>query len=175
MESFRRCAAMVIVLSFLLLACEAGVLAGDPPSSSSVAEHVRATPHIRKLLSTSTTVHAPAAATVERMASPGGECSEEAIDVSQHSVGTLADGIPLFSVTITNICLQCKVQDVHLSCGEFASTQLVDPSDFERVAYGDCVVKGGGAMEPGETVSFEYSNSFEYPLAVSNVSCPPGS
>jgi hypothetical protein len=91
--------------------------------------------------------------------------------VSQVDAGLLPNGIPSYSVTITNTCLDCTVRDVHVSCGEFASTELVDPSSFQRLAYGDCLVRDGAPIGPGETVSFEYSNSFMYSMDVASVSC----
>ena len=98
-------------------------------------------------------------------------CSEEVVEVSQGNAGSLPNGVPSYSVTITNTCLDCTVRDVHVSCGEFASTELVDPSDFRRLSYGDCLVRNGGPIGPGETISFEYSNSFIYKMEVATVSC----
>ncbi|KAF0929506.1 hypothetical protein E2562_021757 [Oryza meyeriana var. granulata] len=54
---------------------------------------------------------------------------------------------------------------------KFASTELVNPSQFQRVGFNDCLVKGGGPLGPSQAVSFQYSNSFGYPLVVSNVAC----
>ena len=99
------------------------------------------------------------------------DCSEGVVQVSQVNAGPLPSGIPSYSVTITNTCLDCTVRDVHVSCGEFASTVLVDPSSFRRLAYGDCLVGDGGPIGPGETVCFEYSNSFIYSMDVASVSC----
>ncbi|OEL17872.1 TPD1 protein-like protein 1B [Dichanthelium oligosanthes] len=98
-------------------------------------------------------------------------CSEEVVQVSQVIAGSLPNGIPCYSVTVTNTCLACTVRDVHVSCGNFASTELVDPSNFRRLAYADCLVKDGEPIGPGETVSFEYSNSFIYNMDVASVSC----
>lgn len=115
------------------------------------------------------------------MAAYGAEKTEEAappdlcsgvVAVSQGSAGSLSNGTPSYSVTITNTCLGCTVRDVHVSCGEFAApTELVDPSDFRRLSYDDCLVKNGGPMGPGDTISFEYSNSFIYKMDVATVSC----
>ncbi|CAL4940659.1 unnamed protein product [Urochloa decumbens] len=113
-----------------------------------------------------------AAATVHAAAlDDDGGCPDGVVQVSQVNAGSLPSGIPSYSVTITNTCLGCTVRDVHVSCGEFASTELVDPGSFQRLAYGDCLVKGGGPIGPGETVSFEYSNSFIYSMGVVSVSC----
>jgi hypothetical protein len=99
------------------------------------------------------------------------DCSMEVVLVSQRNTGPLPNGIPTYSVDIINMCDKCRVSDVHIACGEFASTELVDPAKFQRVAVNDCVVKGGAALEPSESVSFQYSNSFSYPLTVVSVSC----
>ncbi|KAL6640861.1 hypothetical protein ACP70R_019042 [Stipagrostis hirtigluma subsp. patula] len=99
------------------------------------------------------------------------ECSEEDVVVYQSSANPLPSGIPAYTVHIINVCGGCRVSDVHVSCGDFASTELVDPAKFQRVGFNDCVVKGGAAMEPTEAVSFQYSNSFAYPLTVASVAC----
>lgn len=99
------------------------------------------------------------------------DCSEEDVVVYQSSANPLPSGIPAYTVQIVNVCGGCTVSDVHVSCGDFASTELVDPDKFQRVSFNDCVVKGGGPMEPSETVSFQYSNSFSYELNVASVAC----
>jgi hypothetical protein len=138
---------------------------GDPSSSSSGGLHHQAP---KLLLNTSNSVagehYSPA-----RM-SPD-DCSEEDVTVLQHGANPVQSGIPTYVVKITNICGACRVRDVHIACGQFASTQIVDPAVFQRVSVNDCLVKGGAALEPGETVSFLYSNSFSYPLNVASVSC----
>ncbi|PWZ57258.1 hypothetical protein Zm00014a_034917 [Zea mays] len=99
-------------------------------------------------------------------------CSGEDVAVYQSSANPLPSGIPAYTVRIINVCSGgCTVYDVHVSCGDFASTELVDPAKFQRVGFNDCVVKGGGALEPSETVSFQYSNSFSYHLSVASVAC----
>ncbi|KAF8689377.1 hypothetical protein HU200_041919 [Digitaria exilis] len=117
--------------------------------------------------------HGFAAAAAEKTAAAAAalDCSEAVMEVSQVDAGLLPSGIPSYSVTITNTCLDCTVRDVHVSCGEFASTVLVDPASFRRLAYGDCLVMDGGPIGPGDTVSFEYSNSFAYSMDVASVSC----
>jgi len=107
------------------------------------------------------------------------ECSEDAVEVSQSQDQQGADlpppspgGVGTYSVTIANTCLHCTVRDVHISCGEFGQAQLVvAPADFRRVAVGVCLVRGGGALGPGESVSFRYSSLFQYHLHVASVSC----
>ncbi|RCV15296.1 hypothetical protein SETIT_3G046600v2 [Setaria italica] len=180
----KHAAAIVIVLSFLLLGCEAN----DPPSSSTVKhKKMEATVHVRKLLNLSKQHHTTAyasghlvtmsdaspsvcacAAAVEAVtaenrwkAAAPSECSEDAVVVSQSEAGERPGGMPCYSVTITNTC--------------FGSGKLVDPSDFRRVAAGNCIVRGGGgAMQPSETISFEYSTQFQYDLGVASVSCSCG-
>ncbi|RLN29062.1 hypothetical protein C2845_PM05G11110 [Panicum miliaceum] len=102
------------------------------------------------------------------------ECSQDAVVVSQAEAGGRSGGVPCYSVTITNTCLSCAVRDLHVSCGEFGSARLVDPSDFRRLAVGDCLVRGGGAVRPGETVYFEYTNQFQYDLRVASAFCTCG-
>jgi len=99
------------------------------------------------------------------------ECSEEDVVVYQSSANPLPSGIPAYTVQITNVCGGCTVSGVHVACGDFASTELVDPDKFQRVGFNDCIVKGGAPMEPSEAVSFQYSNSFSYQLNVASVVC----
>ncbi|CAL5097193.1 unnamed protein product [Urochloa decumbens] len=158
--------AMVIVLSFLFLGCDAN----DPPSSSMLKHNKMKAGHVRKLLNL-TGAAATTTVTEKQKAAAPSECSQSAVVVSQAEAGLLPGGLPSYSVTITNTCLSCAVRDVHVSCGEFGSAELVDPGDFRRVAAGDCLVRGGGAMRPGETISFEYANMFQYDLDVASVAC----
>jgi len=116
-------------------------------------------------------VQAVAAEKKRRRSTAPNECSLDAVVVSQAEAAGRPGGVPCYSVTITNTCLSCTVRDLHVSCGEFASTVLVGPSSFRRLAYGDCLVGDGGPIGPGETVCFEYSNSFIYSMDVASVSC----
>ncbi|KAL6906376.1 hypothetical protein ACP4OV_003977 [Aristida adscensionis] len=168
MECFQKSAAMAMIALLLFLAFR-----GDP-SSSPAAKHP--TVHVaREMLNTTTGDNkrgggAAALLGAERIMSTD-DCSVEVVQVSQSNGGFLPNGIPSYTVTITNTCLGCTVRDVHVACGEFASTELVDPGDFRRLAYGDCLVRGGGAMGPGDIVSFAYANSFQYPMDVASVDC----
>ncbi|CAL4931390.1 unnamed protein product [Urochloa decumbens] len=155
MGCFQKRASLVVAFSLLpLLTTAAAASSGDASSSSGL--------HARKLLND--TYYS-----TERMGPD--DCSEEDVVVYQSSANPLPSGIPAYTVRITNVCGGCTVSDVHVSCGDFASTELVDPAKFQRVGFNDCIVKGGGAMEPSETVSFQYSNSFSYELNVASVSC----
>ena len=119
-------------------------------------------------------MQAVAAEKKRRRSTAPNECSLDAVVVSQAEAAGRPGGVPCYSVTITNTCLSCTVRDLHVSCGEFGSARLVDPSDFRRLAVGDCIVRGGGAVRPGETVSFDYSNQFQYDLHVASASCTCG-
>ncbi|PAN48434.1 hypothetical protein PAHAL_9G381800 [Panicum hallii] len=182
-----RASVATVIAFLLLLACHgpAGVIAGgEPPYSSAAETKKHAEMHARKMLINATTgghprgVAAAAAAAYAKAAErttaaldEDDDCSEGVVQVSQVNAGPLPNGIPTYSVAITNTCLDCTVRDVHVSCGEFASTVLVDPRSFRRLAYGDCLVGDGGPIGPGETVCFEYSNSFIYSMDVASVSC----
>ncbi|CAM0874846.1 unnamed protein product [Alopecurus aequalis] len=96
---------------------------------------------------------------------------EELVQVYQNIAANLPTGMPAYSLEITNTCINCTVCNVHLSCGDFANTELVDPATFRRLAINDCLVKDGGPIGPGEMVSFDYSNSFLYPMKVASASC----
>ncbi|CAL4923006.1 unnamed protein product [Urochloa decumbens] len=157
MGCFQKRASLVVAFSLLplLMTTAAAASSGDASSSSRL--------QARKLLNDT------AYYSTERMGPD--DCSEEDVVVYQSSANPLPSGIPAYAVQIINVCGGCTVSDVHVSCGDFASTELVDPGKFQRVGFNDCIVKGGGAMEPSETVSFQYSNSFSYQLNVASVSC----
>ncbi|KAF0929509.1 hypothetical protein E2562_021760 [Oryza meyeriana var. granulata] len=159
--------AVTVTIIFLLLLASQAEVSGE--SSSSVMQPKKF--NMRKLLNISGKhSHNAGRHWPERM-EPADSCSGEDVVVYQNNAEHLPSGIPTYSVEIINICTACTVYDVHVSCGEFASTELVYPSQFQRVGFNDCLVKCGGPLGPSETVSFQYSNSFAYPLAVANVAC----
>ncbi|KAG6471954.1 hypothetical protein ZIOFF_069407 [Zingiber officinale] len=104
----------------------------------------------------------------------GTDCSIEDIDVQQGPSGSLPSGIPTYTVSVLNLCSVyggCPLDNVHLSCGEFSSAVPIDPIVFRRLSINDCLLNDGRALDPGAVVSFEYANSFPYPLAISNATC----
>ncbi|KAJ0235540.1 TPD1 protein 1 [Hirschfeldia incana] len=104
--------------------------------------------------------------------SPGEGCSKDDIVVFQDSTVPLPNGVPAFTVEILNACASdCSVAEIHVSCGWFSSVRLVNPRVFRRLSYDDCLVNDGQPLAPGQTLSFQYANSFSYPLSVSSVSC----
>ncbi|GKV18786.1 hypothetical protein SLEP1_g29123 [Rubroshorea leprosula] len=102
----------------------------------------------------------------------GTECSKADIAIFQGTTAPLPSGIPSYTVQILNVCVSgCSISDIHVSCGWFSSARLINPRVFRRLYYDDCLVNDGEALGPGETLSFQYSNSFRYPLSVSSVAC----
>ncbi|XP_057765076.1 TPD1 protein homolog 1-like [Salvia miltiorrhiza] len=105
----------------------------------------------------------------------GGEmgCSKDSILVFQGATSPLPSGIPTYSVNVENVCLSesCSISDIHLSCGWFSSARTINPTIFRRLNYDDCLVNDGQPLNPGESISFQYANTFPYPLSVSSVSC----
>lgn len=101
-----------------------------------------------------------------------GECSNDDIVIYQGPTDPLPGGIPAYTVQILNVCASdCSISDIHVSCGWFSSTRLVNPRVFRRIYYDDCLVNNGDALGPGQSLSFQYANSFPYALSVSTVSC----
>ncbi|KAI3724865.1 hypothetical protein L1987_64632 [Smallanthus sonchifolius] len=75
-------------------------------------------------------------------------------------------GIPLYTVQIVNTCLSnCGLSNIHFHCGAFASARLVNPRDFKKLSYDDCLVNNGQPMKPGQAIIFSYSNTFKYPIS----------
>ncbi|CAL0318824.1 unnamed protein product [Lupinus luteus] len=102
----------------------------------------------------------------------GGKCSKEDIVISQSPTRPLPNGIPTYTVEIMNNCFSgCKISHIHLSCGWFSSTNVINPKVFRRLSYDDCFVNNGKPLEYGSVVSFRYANSFSYPLYVKTITC----
>ncbi|KAI3968625.1 hypothetical protein MKX01_028775 [Papaver californicum] len=100
-------------------------------------------------------------------------CSKDDIAVFQGPTTPLPNGIPTYTVQILNLCLSegCSISNIHVSCGWFSSARLINPRLFRRQNYDDCLVNNGEAIGPGDSLSFQYANSFQYPLYVSSVTC----
>jgi hypothetical protein len=104
-----------------------------------------------------------------------GECSPNDIVVVQNATPPLPNGIPTYTAQILNECVgvgsECNIKNIHLSCGLFSSARLINPKTFRRIAPGDCLVNDGAPIGGGQSVSFQYANTFSYPLSVSNATC----
>ncbi|XP_048235824.1 TPD1 protein homolog 1 isoform X1 [Ricinus communis] len=100
----------------------------------------------------------------------GTSCSKDDIVIYQGSITPLPDGVPSYTVQVLNIC-DCSISNIHVSCGWFSSVRLINPRIFRRIFFDDCLVNDGEALGPGEAISFQYANSFRYPLSVISVSC----
>ncbi|KAF3320003.1 TPD1 protein [Carex littledalei] len=99
-------------------------------------------------------------------------CSKDDVVVYQGATAPLPTGIPTYTVQILNMCMSgCVMSHIHLSCGWFSSARLINPSVFRRLRYGDCLVNDGGPLSPGQSLSFQYANTYQYQLEVSSVVC----
>ncbi|XP_057731130.1 TPD1 protein homolog 1-like [Arachis stenosperma] len=100
------------------------------------------------------------------------KCSKSDIVISQGPTAPLPSGIPTYTVEIMNMCVSgCDISRIHLTCGWFSSARLINPKVFKRLRYNDCLVNDGRPLLNGATISFQYANTFLYPLSVSSVSC----
>ncbi|WOL10862.1 TPD1 protein [Canna indica] len=100
------------------------------------------------------------------------ECSKDDILVYQGATSPLPNGIPTYTVQILNTCpTGCTVANIHVSCGWFSSARLINPRVFRRLRYDDCLVNDGAALAGGESLSFQYANTYRYPLAVASATC----
>ncbi|KAH6797956.1 hypothetical protein C2S52_022510 [Perilla frutescens var. hirtella] len=80
--------------------------------------------------------------------------------------------IPKYTVQIINEAWHVKgVYDVHVSCPDFASTTLINPTVFRRIDLGNCLLDDGQIISPGEVITFEYSNILLYPFTVTSFKC----
>ncbi|GAA0169058.1 hypothetical protein LIER_23621 [Lithospermum erythrorhizon] len=102
----------------------------------------------------------------------GDKCSRSDIVINQGPTSPLPNGIPIYTVEIMNVCLSgCNISAIHLNCGWFSSARLINPRIFKRLRYNDCLVNDGKALINGRTLSFQYANTFRYPLSVSSILC----
>lgn len=102
----------------------------------------------------------------------GEKCTKTDIVVNQGPTSPLPSGIPTYTVEIMNVCVSgCDISGIHLSCGWFSSATLINPKIFKRLRYNDCLVNDGKPLENGGTLSFQYANTFSYPLSVSSIAC----
>ncbi|KAL7601371.1 hypothetical protein Lser_V15G21292 [Lactuca serriola] len=102
----------------------------------------------------------------------GDKCSKSDIVINQGPTDPLPSGIPTYTVEIMNVCTTgCDISGIHLSCGWFSSARLINPHLFKRLHYDDCLVNNGKPLVNGHTISFQYANTFRYPLSVSSVIC----
>ncbi|KAF8390692.1 hypothetical protein HHK36_025219 [Tetracentron sinense] len=102
----------------------------------------------------------------------GDKCSKSEIEVNQGPTAPMPNGIPTYTVEIMNVCVTgCDISGIHLSCGWFSSARLINPKVFKRLRFNDCLVNDGKPLANGVSISFQYANTFSYPLSVSSVIC----
>lgn len=101
-------------------------------------------------------------------------CTKADISITQGKSGN-SNGIPAFSVQITNLCVNhnCQLKNIHVACAAFASARPLDSRVFQRIRYNDCLVMGGAPLRAGGSVAFEYANSSEYPMHVISADLGP--
>lgn len=101
-------------------------------------------------------------------------CTKADISITQGKSGN-SNGIPAFSVQITNLCVNhnCQLRNIHVACAAFASARPLDSRVFQRIKYNDCLVMGGAPLRAGGSVAFEYANSSEYPMHVISADLGP--
>ncbi|KAM3283527.1 hypothetical protein P3S67_027172 [Capsicum chacoense] len=104
---------------------------------------------------------------------PWTTCTKDCIHINQGPTAPLPSGIPTYTVIIENACYfgNCTISNVHLSCGWFSSARHINPRVFKRIGYDDCLVNNGEPLTAGQALTFQYANTFSYPLHVSSVSC----
>jgi len=103
----------------------------------------------------------------------------EDIEIYQGQASPLPSGVPAYRVDVVNRCLggdldgggECAIAGIHVRCGWFSSVSLVDPRKFRRLGHDDCLLNDGRPLLGGETISFEYANSFKYDLSVRVATC----
>ncbi|XP_044504264.1 protein TAPETUM DETERMINANT 1-like [Mangifera indica] len=100
------------------------------------------------------------------------KCTTADIVINQGPTDPLPNGIPTYTVEVTNACdTGCDISRIHINCGWFSSAHLINPKIFKRLSYNDCLVNDGKPLLNGDTLSFQYANTFRYQLSVSSVAC----
>ncbi|PIN20543.1 hypothetical protein CDL12_06785 [Handroanthus impetiginosus] len=99
-------------------------------------------------------------------------CSPGCIRIYQWPSGFASLHVPKFTVQIINEAWDTKgVYDVQIACPGFASTTLINPKVFRRIDLAYCLLKNGGVINPGEVITFDYSNILPYPFGVLTLKC----
>ncbi|KAL6319271.1 hypothetical protein AAG906_013945 [Vitis piasezkii] len=156
-------AATFLFFLVLLLASHTALQHGNGSEKSRLMGYITLSVPHRKLLHR---------ALVEPNRIWGEKCSKADIVINQGPTSPLPSGIPTYTVEIMNVCFTgCDISGIHLSCGWFSSARLINPRIFKRLRYDDCLVNDGRPLTNGGTLSFQYANTFPYPLSVSSVVC----
>lgn len=133
---------------------------------ASAINDVLPAPH-RKLLRSPKAVNKPT-----RFWGDTEKCTGSDLMVTQGPGSPLPSGIPTYIVEIVNACDSgCDITDIHLRCGWFSSARLINPHLFKRLRFNDCLVNDGHPLLNGESISFQYANTYSYPLSISSMSC----
>ncbi|KAM7272067.1 hypothetical protein ACFE04_031281 [Oxalis oulophora] len=102
----------------------------------------------------------------------GHQCTKNDIVIYQGATLPLPSGIPAYAVQMVNVGVSgCSLYNIHVRCGWFSSARMVNPTVFRRVDYDDCLVNNGGALRPGQSLSFQYANTYQYPLSITSAYC----
>ncbi|XP_051152384.1 protein TAPETUM DETERMINANT 1 [Andrographis paniculata] len=157
---------VVLAVAFSLLIIGTFAVKSDQKASSMNArKSTTATPHARKLLNNHGAVVVPSRIWSEK-------CSKSDIMISQGATQPLPNGIPTYTVEIINVCVRgCYISAIHLNCGWFSSARIINPRVFKRLRFNDCLVNDGKPLAYGRTLTFQYANTFRYPLSVASVNC----
>lgn len=97
----------------------------------------------------------------------GSTCTSRDLSISQ-GLESGSGILPVYMVEIINTCESqsgCAPSNIHLHCGWFASTKLVNPNLFKRLSYDDCLVNNGQTMSAGQVIHFSYSSTSMYPIS----------
>lgn len=97
----------------------------------------------------------------------GEKCDSKSSEpmVRQTQVKLVGEGNKKFRVEVMNKCPMCPIINLRLKCQGFPQP-LVDPTLLRVLSSsaGNCVVNDGLPLSPMETLSFNYSNSYQFAL-----------
>ncbi|KAA0055349.1 hypothetical protein IC582_029602 [Cucumis melo] len=160
--------ALVIFVFFFLSAVltDSNIMDSSPPSFLPLnLNTTTVAPHRKLLLTREATIEEPTRIWGEK-------CTKSDIVINQGPTAPLPTGIPTYTVEVVNACVTgCEIYGIHFKCGWFSSAHLINPRVFKRLRYDDCLVNDGKPLVYGGTLSFQYANTYPYPLSVSSVLC----
>uniref|UniRef100_A0A7N0TA36 Uncharacterized protein n=1 Tax=Kalanchoe fedtschenkoi TaxID=63787 RepID=A0A7N0TA36_KALFE len=101
-----------------------------------------------------------------------GQCSVQNLKITTAPTGTVANGKPVYNVTVTNACA-CGQSSVVIDCTGLQSAVPLDLAHVTKVDATKCLLNNGDIIYPKESTSFTYAwnQVFTFKPVDSQVSC----
>ncbi|CAL4993140.1 unnamed protein product [Urochloa decumbens] len=97
------------------------------------------------------------------------------VRVKENAGQAQLNGAKEYAVVVTNTA-GVPVSGIHLYCGyDFHTVSPVDPDIIALVRNGDCLLRRGGAIAAGGSVTFSYTSYTRYSMDLLAATCNDGS